>query len=117
MAATELQKAPSFGIVHATLESVILSCDEVYAGFLGVSADELIGRRASEFTDEAGIGGPEMMISIVVRTGEPMSIRRTFVQPDGTRVACTFQLCLIRDANGSPHSIVAVGQLVSGSAG
>jgi hypothetical protein len=27
---------PGFGIVHVTLESVIMSCDEAYASFLGV---------------------------------------------------------------------------------
>jgi hypothetical protein len=53
------------------------------------------------------------MISILVRTGEPMSIRRTFVQPSGTEVFCVLQLCLMRDAAGRPHSIVGVGQLVS----
>jgi hypothetical protein len=53
------------------------------------------------------------MISIVVRTGEPMSIRRTFVQPNGAKVPCAFQLCLIRDEDDRPHSIVGVGQVTS----
>jgi hypothetical protein len=53
------------------------------------------------------------MNSILVRTGEPMSVRRTYVQPDGAKVPCIVQLCLIRDAQGLPHSIVGVAQLVS----
>ena len=112
MATTQVRKPPSFGIVHVTLDSVILSCDDVYAGFLGVSPQEAAGRLVSEFAPGGEGGGPETMISIVVRTGEPMSVRRTFVQPDGTKVPCAFQLCLIRDANGAPHSIVGVGQLL-----
>jgi PAS domain S-box-containing protein len=112
VAATRLP--PGFGIVHVTLESVIISCDDAYASFLGVSREEAVGRRVAEFTTEdVGTGGPETMISIVVRTGEPMSIRRTFVQPNGRKVPCAFQLCLIRDEEDRPHSIVGVGQVAS----
>lgn len=103
---------PSFGLVHVTLQSIIIACDEVYAGFIGVSADQAVGRLVSDFTADAGGGGPETMISILVRTGAPMVIRRTFVQPDGSRVPCTFQLCLIRDGDGAPHSVVAIGQVM-----
>ncbi|MDB5559550.1 MAG: hypothetical protein JWQ36_2484 [Enterovirga sp.] len=104
---------PAFGIVHVTLESVIISCDDVYASFLGRPREEAIGRRIAEFIGEdvgAG-GGPETMISILVRTGEPISIRRTFVRPDGTKLPCCFQLCLVRDAEGRPQSVVGIGQV------
>jgi PAS domain S-box-containing protein len=102
---------PGFGIVHVTLESVIISCDEAYASFLGVPREDAVGRRVAEFTTEdVGSGGPETMISMIVRTGEPMSIRRTFVQPNGKKIPCVFQLCLIRDQDGLPCSVVGVGQ-------
>lgn len=105
---------PAFGIVHVTLESQIISCDEVYASFLGVPRENAVGRRIAEFiAEDVGAGGPETMIGIMVRTGEPMSIRRTFVRPNGTRLSCSFQLCLIRDAEGRPHSVVGVGQVVT----
>lgn len=109
-----VESGPSFGLVHVTLQSIIITCDEVYAGFLGVPVKEAVGRPISDFTADFGGGGPETMISILVRTGEPMAIRRTFVQPDGSRVPCNFQLCLIRDADGAPHSVVALGQVMPG---
>ena len=112
MVAPTVRMPPGFGIVHTTLDAVIISCDDGYASFIGVPREAAIGRRVSEFTADAGAGGPETMISILVRTGEPMSIRRTFVQPTGAKVACVVQLCLMRDADGRPHSIVGVGQLV-----
>ena len=102
---------PGFGLVHVTLDGVILSCDEVYATFIGVSREEAIGCKVTRFTADAGSGGPETMISILVRTGEPLSIRRAFVRPDGSRLNCSFSLCLIRDADGRPHSVVGIGQL------
>ena len=113
MVAPTLRMPPEFGVVHTTLEAVIISCDDGYASFLGVPQEAAIGRRVSEFTADAGAGGPETMISILVRTGEPISIRRTFVQPSGAKVLCVLQLCLMRDADGRAHSIVGVGQLVS----
>lgn len=102
---------PSYGLVEVTLDGVIVACDEVYAGFLGISRENAIGRLVSDFTTGAGAGGPVTMIGILVRTGEPMSIRRTFVREDGSTVACIFSLCLIRDASGAPHSVLGVGQL------
>lgn len=113
----EMFDAPRFGLVHVTLTGVILSCDEVYAGFIGLSPAEATGRSVAEFTLDIGSGGPETMIGILVRTGEPMSIRRTFTRRDGTRLPCTFQLCLIRDADGSPHSVVGIGQVTPAAAG
>jgi PAS domain-containing protein len=105
---------PSFGIVHVTLESVIISCDDAYASFLGVPREKAVGRRLAEFiTEDVGTGGPETMISIIVRTGEPMSIRRTFLRPDRTSVRCAYQLCLIRGEEGWPHSVVGVGQVIA----
>ena len=102
---------PNFGTVHVTLDGVILNCDEVYATFIGVSREEAVGCKVTRFTADAGSGGPETMISILVRTGEPLSIRRAFVRPDGSKLHCTFSLCLIRDAEGRPHSVVGIGQL------
>ena len=116
MSSPTVLAAPSFGVAHVTLDAVIISCDEVYASLIGTSKEDAVGRRISDFTLDSGAGGPEMMIGIIVRTGEPMAIRRTFVRPDGTRVACAFQLCLIRDASGHPHSVVAVGQVLPATA-
>ena len=116
MAAPIIRKPPSFGIVHVTLQSSIISCDDTYASFLGVPRENAVGRKIAEFTaEDIGTGGPETMISIIVRTGEPMSVRRTFVQPDGRKVQCAFQLCLIRDENGAPHSVVGIGQVIAGA--
>lgn len=108
-----IREPPGFGIVHVTLDGVIISCDEGYASFLGVPREEAVGRRVSDFTADVGAGGPETMIHILVRTGEPLSIRRTFIRPSGAKVPCIFQLCLIRDGGGHPHSVVGVGQLIS----
>jgi PAS domain S-box-containing protein len=108
-------QAPAFGLVHVTLAGEIIDCDNTYAGFLGVSRQDAIGRLVSDFTAGAGSGGPVTMISILVRTGEPMSVRRTFVRQDGSKLACSFSLCLIRDARGAPHSVVGVGQVIPGA--
>ncbi len=116
MVAPIIRKPPGFGIVHVTLQSSSISCDDTYAGFLGVPREDAIGRKFAEFTaEDVGAGGPETMISIIMRTGEPMSVRRTFVQPDGRKVQCAFQLCLIRDEDGAPHSVVGIGQLIAGT--
>ncbi|MBM0204675.1 PAS domain-containing protein [Micromonospora sp. STR1s_5] len=113
MVASVTRKPPGFGVVHVTLDGVIISCDDGYASFLGVPREDAVGRRISEFIAvDVGAGGPETMISIIMRTGEPMSIRRTFVRPDGTTVRCAFQLCLIRGADDHPHSVVGVGQAI-----
>ena len=112
MAAQMARTPPAFGIVHVTLESVIISCDEADASFLEVVREDGVGRGVAEFTTkDVGTGGPETMISMIVRTGEPMSIRRTFVQPNGKKVPRVFQLCVIRDQDGLPCSVVGVGQL------
>ena len=108
-----IRTLPGFGVAHVTLEAVIISCDEGYASFLGITREDAVGRRVADFTDDVGGGSPDAMNSILVRTGEPMSVRRTYVQPDGAKVPCIVQLCLIRDAQGLPHSIVGVAQLVS----
>ncbi len=114
MLASLTRMPPGFGVVQVTLDGVIISCDDAYASFLGVPREDAVGRRVSDFiAEDVGAGGPEAMISIIMRTGEPMSIRRTFVRPDGTTLRCAFQLCLIRDADDSPHSVVGVGQAIA----
>jgi PAS domain S-box-containing protein len=114
MVASVVGRPPAFGVVQVTLDGVIISCDDAYASFLGVPREGAVGRRVSDFiAEDVGAGGPEAMISIIMRTGEPMAIRRTFVRPDGTTLPCAFQLCLIRDADDRPHSVVGVGQAVS----
>ena len=100
-----------FGVTHVSLGGVILDCDETYASFLGVPRSDAIGRSVASFTSERGAGGPDAMINIVIRTGEPMSVRRTFRRPDGSPSSCVFSICLVRDEAGQPHSVVAVGQV------
>jgi PAS domain-containing protein len=91
MVAPTACKPPAFGVVQVSLDSCIISLDDAYASFLGVPREDAVGRRISEFiAEDIGAGGPETMISIIVRTGEPMSIRRTFVRPDGTTLRAPF---------------------------
>lgn len=100
----------AFGLVHVTLQGEILAIDAVYAGLIGVPAGDAIGRRLREFTEDHDGNSPELMVNILVRTGEPLSVRRTFRRPDGSRVSCTIQICLLRDAAGNPHSVIGVAQ-------
>lgn len=104
------ERHAAFGLVHVTLEGQILAIDAVYAGLLGIPASDAIGRRLREFTDALDADSPELMVNILVRTGEPLSVRRTFRRPDGSHVSCTIQICLLRDAAGAPHSVIGVAQ-------
>ena len=104
----------NFGIIHTDLRGNIIDCDHGFAVLLGIDRFDALGRSVREFAKEQDGNSPQYMISILVRTGEPMSIRRTFAHPDGTLAACIVQLCLLRDATGQPHSVIGVGQLVAG---
>lgn len=111
MALLDDADAPAtFGLVHVNLEGQILAIDAVYAGLLGLSAGDAIGRRLREFTDDHDGNSPELMVNILVRTGEPLSVRRTFRRADGSRVSCTIQICLLRDGAGAPQSVIGVAQ-------
>ena len=106
---------PTFGTAVVTLDGVIIRCDETYGRFIGMTPAEAAGRSISEFAGDSSGGSPEMMISILTRTGEPLSVRRTPVRPDGTSLPVVFQLSLLLDGTGRPHSVFSVGQIASGS--
>ncbi len=67
---TAIRTPPAFGVAHVTLEAEIISCDDGYASFLGISREDAVGRRVAEFTDDVGGGGPEMRSELRrIRTG------------------------------------------------
>lgn len=103
--------AVNFGITHVDLDGRIIFLDEAYAELIGAAPAELVGRLVSEFTYGDEGNSPEMLINIVVRTGQPLIVRRVFRNLiTGAPVECDVQLCLIRGGDGCPSGILGVAQ-------
>ena len=107
MTATEL--AP-YGVAIISMDGHITYADAFYASLAGRTPDEMIGRHVEEFADMAGGYSRHRVLNLLLRTEQPILMRRSYLKEDGTRTECDVQLCVLRDVAGTVHSILAVVQ-------
>jgi PAS domain S-box-containing protein len=100
-------------IVYKDMRGAYLGCNEAFARLAGRSAEEVIGRTASEFF------GPELARSIeakdreVVETLQKKNTEEWVTYPDGTQALMDIVRSPLRDTAGNVLGILAVGRNIT----
>jgi PAS domain S-box-containing protein len=101
------------GIAQVDLTGRFLLVNDRYCGIVGRSREELLSLTMQRITHPDDLPGNLKLFQGAAETGEPFVIEKRYVRPDGTFVWVSNSVSLVRDANGTPQSVIAITHDVS----
>jgi PAS domain S-box-containing protein len=97
--------------VLTDLAGTFISVDDSYCEVLGRERAELIGRSAVRFTNPFEQPQHRAIIKRLQDTLRPLSVRKSYVRPDGTLVGVRNEASAVTDGLGPPRLIATVMQV------
>ena len=101
-----LNEVPA-GIVQTDTEGYYVLVNDWFCRFVGRTREDIIGRRFSDLIHPDDVPESERMRSRARETGEPYTVRRRYLRPDGFTASAQAHVTLLSD-RGQPRSVLAV---------
>jgi PAS domain S-box-containing protein len=100
------EQAPA-GLSELDCDGTFLKVNEALCRLLGRTSEELIGTSIADVTHPEDFEQNEAFLLQMAATGEPFSIEKRYIRPDGTQVWARSSVSRIVDAGGVPVSLLA----------
>jgi len=96
------------GVAQAELDGTFLSVNPALCRCLGRSEDELLSRRAREFSHPDERDGTIAALALLTSGSLPShQEEKRYLQPDGTEVSVLLSITVVRDEQGTPSQLLA----------
>jgi diguanylate cyclase (GGDEF)-like protein/PAS domain S-box-containing protein len=102
------------GIVQTDLQGCILLTNDRFGEIVGQEQEALRGQRMAAITHPDDRAASIARLRCVAETGEPFSIEKRYVRPDGSAVWVRNYVSVTRDPSGHPQFIVGIIQDITG---
>ncbi|HSL44819.1 MAG TPA: PAS domain S-box protein [Anaerolineales bacterium] len=102
------------GIVRKDAEGRFIFVNQAFCNMLGYTESELLGRTIWEFMHEGDIEENKRSYDRMFMEGIPFKLERRLIREDGSVIWVDASVSPIMDAEGSPHSAVAVEVDITG---
>jgi PAS domain S-box-containing protein len=98
----------SAGIAQVDLTGRFILMNDRYCDEVGRPREELLHLRMQEITHPDDLPGNLVLLRRALETGEPFTIEKRYLRPDGSVVWVNNSVAPVRDEDGNPTSILAV---------
>jgi PAS domain S-box-containing protein len=96
------------GIAEVDLTGRFLTVNDRYCQIIGYSRAQLLERGMQDVTHPDDLPGNLELLKRLIAEGTPFEVEKRYVRPDGSSVWVHNSVSLIRDAAGTPQSVIAV---------
>ncbi|MFC7738547.1 PAS domain S-box protein [Roseomonas sp. GCM10028921] len=103
------------GIVQTDLEGRFLLVNDRFCEIVGRDRKALLGSLMQDVTHTDAQPQDMALLKRLVQTGEPFSIERCYVRPDGSSVWVSNYMSATRDMSGRPQMVVSIVQDITGA--
>jgi diguanylate cyclase (GGDEF)-like protein/PAS domain S-box-containing protein len=110
---SNLIEQAAVGIAQTDLQGHFLLVNDRFCEIVGRDRQALLGHRMREITHPEDEPGNFALLSRLAETGEPFSIEKRYVRPDGAAVWVSNYVSATQDAAGHPQFLVAIVQDIS----
>jgi diguanylate cyclase (GGDEF)-like protein/PAS domain S-box-containing protein len=112
---SNLVEQAAVGIVEADLQGRLLLVNDRFCEMTGRNRESLLGSLMRDLTHPDDVSDSVTRFSQLAQTGEPFTIEKRYVRPDGAIVWVRNYMSATRDPSGRPQFLVAVIQDITGS--
>ncbi|WP_162306240.1 PAS domain-containing protein, partial [Teichococcus vastitatis] len=96
------------GIAQTDLQGRFLLVNDCYCSIVGQDRDALLSKRMQDITHPKDEPANAVLFARLAKTGEPFSLEKRYVRPDGTVVWVNNYVSATRDSAGRPQYMVAI---------
>jgi diguanylate cyclase (GGDEF)-like protein/PAS domain S-box-containing protein len=98
------------GVAQTDLEGRFLFVNDRFCEIIGRSRAALLGVRMQDISGSEARLSNTALFKRLVATGEPFSIQKPYIKPDGSSVWVSNYVSVTRDSSGRPQTAVAIVQ-------
>jgi diguanylate cyclase (GGDEF)-like protein/PAS domain S-box-containing protein len=107
---SNLVEQAAVGIAQTDLQGRLVLVNGRFCEMIGQRQDQLLGQRMQDITHPDDEPSNMLLFGRLVETGEPFSVEKRYVRPDGSAIWVKNYVSATRDACGHLESIVAIVQ-------
>ena len=110
---SNLVEQAAVGIVQTDLDGHLVLVNDRFCEIIGQKRDQILGQRMQDITHPDDKRGNMVLFKRLVETGEPFSVEKRYVRPDGSVVWVKNYVSATGDAFGRPEFLIAIVQDIS----
>jgi two-component system, chemotaxis family, CheB/CheR fusion protein len=96
------------GVSECDLDGKLLFVNDRLCEMLGYTRDELLRRRLADITDPEDVSRVRAQLDSLSGGGADLQVKKRYVRADGSRLRTRERVSAIRDADGTPTSLLLV---------